>query len=181
MTCDVLVIGGGVVGCAILGPWRTTTCGWCCARSENDIGQGISRAKHRDRPHRLRRARSTRGGAPGDALARQVSGAVRPLGVDSCPAGAECSRSTRTTWRASTPTSARPPRTVSLSSGSRSRAVRATLALCQPEGARRPAHPWRGVGGLVRADSGIAESRRLPAMLLPTSRSPASSAATKAW
>ena len=43
-TCDVLVIGGGVVGCAVLWALARYDLRLALCEAENDVGQGISRA-----------------------------------------------------------------------------------------------------------------------------------------
>ena len=43
-TCDVLVIGGGVVGCAVLWSLARYDLRLALCEAENDVGQGISRA-----------------------------------------------------------------------------------------------------------------------------------------
>src|SRR4051794_24657744 len=43
-TCDVLVIGGGVVGCAVLWELAHYDLRLALCEAENDVGQGISRA-----------------------------------------------------------------------------------------------------------------------------------------
>ena len=44
LQCDVLVIGGGVVGCAVLWTLAHYDLRLALCKAENDIGQGISRA-----------------------------------------------------------------------------------------------------------------------------------------
>src|SRR5215216_3717237 len=43
-SCDVLVIGGGVVGCAVLWALARYDLRLALCEAENDLGQGISRA-----------------------------------------------------------------------------------------------------------------------------------------
>src|SRR5687768_1040286 len=44
LQCDVLVIGGGVVGCAVLWALAHYDLRLALSEAENDVGQGISRA-----------------------------------------------------------------------------------------------------------------------------------------
>ncbi|HEU5097652.1 MAG TPA: NAD(P)/FAD-dependent oxidoreductase, partial [Roseiflexaceae bacterium] len=87
-TCDVLVIGGGVVGCAVLWALARYDLRLMLCEAENDVGQGISRAN-------TAIAHTGFDAPPGSLEARLITRSQRvfaalceQLGVDLRPCGA---------------------------------------------------------------------------------------------